>query len=126
MNFKEIKMDFREIAGGMELMAQVLFNKLHAAFIEDLADEEFVMEFLSHIAAEPEKYAAVLDPKVTRLALAYNSAMNSFLEIDELVHLESPADPEDLSDEPETVPLDSENRGKILDFPATTEEDDDE
>lgn len=123
-------MDLFETAGRMEAVAQELFDQLHAAFIKDLADEDFVTDFLINIASDPAKYSEILDPRVTRLALAYNSAMNSYMELDELAHLESLAEAEDTPDESETAPSDQANRGEVLDFPAdifnTPEEDDDE
>ena len=119
-------MNLFETAGRMEEVAQELFVQLQAAFIKDLADEGFVTDFLITIASDPAKYSEILDPRVTRLALAYNSAMNSYMELDELAHLESLAEPEVEADESETAPPSAENRGKILDFPPTTEDDDDE
>ena len=123
-------MDLFETAGRMEAVAQELFVQLHAAFIKDLADEDFVTDLLISIAADPAKYSEILDPRVTRLALAYNSAMNSYMELDELAYLESLAEPEVEADESETAPPDQENRGEVLDFPTDIfnipEEDDDE
>ena len=123
-------MDLFKTAGRMEAVAQELFVQLQTAFIKDLADEDFVTDLLISIAADPAKYSEILDPRVTRLALAYNSAMNSYMEPDELAYLESLAKPEVEADESETAPSDQENRGEVLDFPTDIfnipEEDDDE
>jgi len=123
-------MNLFETAGRMEEVAQELFVQLHAAFIKDLADEDFVTDFLISIASDPAKYSAILDPRVTRLALAYNSAMNSYMELDELAHLESLAEPEVEADESAPATTGQPNRGDVLTFPTDIfnipEEDDDE
>ena len=121
-------MKMTDLAGRMEFIAGGLFNELRRTFMEQLADEDFVTELLCEVGSNPEKYSDILDPKATRIALAYKGAMDSFMELDELAALEHLAKQVEKPAEPETVPDNPQGHQKILEFPVDLffEESDDE
>ena len=123
-------MKMTDLAGRMEFIAGGLFNELRRTFMEQLADEDFVTELLCEVGSNPEKYSDILDPKATRIALAYKGAMDSFMELDELAGFEYLAKQAEKPAESETPSPDRLNRGDILNFPldalSTPDEDDDE
>tara|TARA_R110000744_G_scaffold36139_9_gene83624 strand:+ start:331 stop:669 length:339 start_codon:yes stop_codon:yes gene_type:complete len=112
----------------MELLTGDIFDELRKAFIQQLTDEDFVVDFIVGVGNNPEKYSDILDPMVTRIALAYKGAMDSFMELDELAALEHLAKQVEKPAEPETVPDNPQGHQKILEFPVDLffEESDDE
>jgi hypothetical protein len=111
-------MKMSEVAEEMENICGELYTKLEAAFISDMKDPEFVTDFLCDVGNNPDKYSSVLNPKVTRLALAYRAAMNSYMEIDELVDIEYYANINLEPDEFEEHNPQSSNRDNALQFPS--------
>jgi hypothetical protein len=110
-------MKMLDVAKEMERLCGELFTQLEAAFIEDMRDPDFLTEFLCEVGNNPDKYSNILNPKVTRLALAYKGAMDSYMEIDELVDIEHYAninlEPDEFEDHSPALP----NREDVLEFP---------
>ena len=123
-------MKMSDLTSRMELLTGDIFEELRKAFIQQLTDEDFVIDFILEVGNNPEKYSDILDPAITRIALAYKGAMDCFMELDELAALEHLAVQSQEPAESETVPSDSSNRGAVLDFPldvfSLPEGDDDE
>ncbi len=123
-------MKMTDLAGRMEFIAGDLFNELRRTFMEQLADEDFVTDLLCEVGNNPERYSNILDPKATRIALAYKGAMDSFMELDELAHFEHLAKQVEKPVESETDSSGSPNRGDVLNFPLDVflppDEDEDE
>jgi hypothetical protein len=123
-------MKMSDLSSKMELLTGDIFDELRKAFIQQLTDEDFVVDFIVGVGNNPEKYSDILDPMVTRIALAYKGAMDSFMELDELAALEHLAKQVDQPAESETAPSDSSNRGEVLNFlrkiDVIPEDDDDE
>ena len=71
-----------DLAGKMEVLADGIFAELKKNFIKQLEDEDFVTDFIIDVGINPDKYSDILDPKITRIALAYKAAMDCFMELD--------------------------------------------
>ena len=111
-------MKMSDMALKMEVIAGDIFSELHKNFVEQLTDEDFVTDFLIEVGSNPERYSDILDPKITRLGLAYKAAMDCFMELDELAALEQFMKPEEEPDEPEAPHDKPQNHQKVLEFPT--------
>jgi hypothetical protein len=116
-------MKMLDVAKEMERLCGELFAQLEAAFVEDMRDPDFLAEFLCEVGNSPDKYSNILNPKVTRLALAYKGAMDSYMEIDELVDIEHYSNISLEPDEFEEHDDLSANREDVLHFPTEVQVD---
>ena len=122
-------MKMSDLSSKMELLTGDIFEELRKSFIQQLTDEDFVVDFIVGVGNNPEKYSDILDPMVTRIALAYKGAMDSFMELDELAALEYLAKQAEKPVESETAPDNPQGHQKILEFPVdifSVPEDEDE
>jgi len=111
-----------DLAGKMEVLADGIFAELKKNFIKQLEDEDFVTDFIIDVGINPDKYSDILDPKITRIALAYKAAMDCFMELDELATFEHAMEQflkkEEELDKPAPSPDRPQNHQKVLEFPT--------
>ncbi len=107
-----------DLAGKMEVLADGIFAELKKNFIKQLEDEDFVTDFIIDVGINPDKYSDIIDPKITRIALAYKAAMDCFMELDELAGFEYLAKQAEKPVESETAPDNPQGHQKILEFPV--------
>ena len=106
-----------DLAGKMEVLADGIFAELKKNFIKQLEDEDFVTDFIIDVGINPDKYSDILDPKITRIALAYKAAMDCFMELDELAAFEQFMKPEEEPTEPKAPHGKPQSYQKVLEFP---------
>ncbi|HCO13962.1 MAG TPA: hypothetical protein DIT46_07240 [Gemmatimonadetes bacterium] len=111
-----------DLAGKMEVLADGIFAELKKNFIKQLEDEDFVTDFIIDVGVNPDKYSDFLDPKITRIALAYKAAMDCFMELDELATFEHAMEQflkkEEEPAKSEPSPDRPQNHQKVLEFPT--------
>ena len=111
----------RDMADRMELLADDIFAELQDVFVDEMNREEFLIEFLVHLAHNTDMYRDIFSQRVLRLGDAYRTAVSCFIELDELR-----ADDDDGDEfrtiqvklpEQQTLADNPQASQKVLDFP---------
>ena len=78
-------MDIQDINNKLGDLTQELSAQFRTTLSTSILDDEVLLGIIHEIAESPDKYYSIFGSKAVRLATAYNQAINSYVELDEIM-----------------------------------------
>ena len=107
-------MSILDINNRLGELSRELSIQFVTALFSELNEEEVLAGLIHEIAESPDKYYSIFGHNVVRLALAYNHAINSYMELDEII-MEQAEQPEPV---PTPAPREEQKMPHLIEFPV--------